>query len=83
MPEEIAIEMNIDVDKIHNIEKINQSTVSLETPAGDDDSRSTLGDFIPDDKIDSPDKEASRRILSDQVKEILNDLTPKEQKFLK
>ena len=82
MPEEIAIEMNIDVDKIHNIEKINQSTVSLETPAGDDDSRSTLGDFIPDDKIDSPDKEASRRILSDQVKEILNDLTPKEQKIL-
>ena len=82
MPEEIAIEMNIDVDKIHNIEKINQSTVSLETPAGDDDSRSVLGDFIPDDKIDSPDKEASRRILSDQVKEILSDLTPKEQKIL-
>lgn len=82
MPEEIAIEMDVEVDKIHNIEKINQSTVSLETPAGDDDSRSTLGDFIPDDKIDSPDKEASRRILSDHVKEILGDLTPKEQKIL-
>jgi len=82
MPEEIAIEMDIEVDKIHNIEKINQSTVSLETPAGDDDGKSTLGDFIADDKIDSPDKEASRRILSDHVKEILNDLTPKEQKIL-
>lgn len=82
MPEEIAIEMDVEVDKIYNIEKINQSTVSLETPAGDEDSRSTLGDFIPDDKIDSPDKEASRRILSDHVKEILGDLTPKEQKIL-
>ena len=83
LPEEIAIEMNMDVEKIYNIEKINQNTVSLESPVGDDgDDRSTLSDFIADDKISSPDKEVSRRILSDQVRDILDDLTPKERKIL-
>jgi len=84
LPEEVAMEMNLDVDKIYNIEKIDQSTVSLESPVGDDgdDGKSTLGDFIADDKILSPDQDSSRRIISDQVKEILNDLPPKERKIL-
>lgn len=84
MPEEIATEMGLEVDKIYNIEKIDQDTVSLESPVGDDsdDGKSTLGDFIADDKILSPDQDASRRILTDQVKEILNDLSPKERKIL-
>ncbi|MCH8050319.1 sigma-70 family RNA polymerase sigma factor [Patescibacteria group bacterium] len=83
LPEEIAIEMNMDVEKIYNIEKINQNTVSLESPVGDDgDDRSTLSDFIADDKIRTPDTEVSRRILADQVRDILNDLTPKERKIL-
>ena len=82
LPEEIATEMGLEVDKIYNIEKINQDTISLESPVGDDDDKSTLGDFIPDDKILSPDKETSRRILADQIKEILNDLSPKERKIL-
>ena len=84
LPEEVAIEMNMDVDKIYNIEKIDQNTVSLESPAGpdDDDGKSTLGDFIADDKILAPDEETSRRIVSDQVKEILNDLPPKERRIL-
>ncbi len=84
LPEEVAMEMNLDVDKIYNIEKIDQSTVSLESPVGDDgdDGKSTLGDFIPDDKILSPDQDSSRRIISDQVKEILNDLPPKERRIL-
>ncbi len=83
LPEEIAMEMNLDVDKVYNIEKIDQSTVSLETPVGDDeDGKSTLGDFIADEKILSPDQESSRRIISDQVREILNDLPPKERKIL-
>ena len=65
------------------IEKIDQNTVSLDAPVGDDgDDKSMFGDFIPDDKILSPDQESSRRILSDQVKEILNDLPPKERKIL-
>jgi len=84
LPEEIATEMGIDIDKVYNIEKIDQDTVSLETPVGDDgdDGKSTLGDFVADDKILSPDQESSRRILGDQVKEILSDLSLKERKIL-
>lgn len=84
LPEEIATEMGIDIDKVYNIEKIDQDTVSLETPVGDDgdDGKSTLGDFVSDDKILSPDQESSRRILGDQVKEILSDLSLKERKIL-
>jgi RNA polymerase primary sigma factor len=81
--EEIAIEMGVEPEKIYQIEKINQDTLSLENPIGsDDDERSTLGDFIPDDKIPSPVQESSERILSEQVKEILSDLSPKERKIL-
>jgi RNA polymerase primary sigma factor len=81
--EEIAIEMGVEPEKIYQIEKINQDTLSLENPIGsDDDERSTLGDFIPDDKIPSPVQESSERILSEQVKQILSDLSPKERKIL-
>ncbi|MBX4200255.1 sigma-70 family RNA polymerase sigma factor [Candidatus Parcubacteria bacterium] len=84
LAEEVAMEMNLDVDKIYQIEKIDQSTVSLESPVGDegDDGKSKLGDFLADDKILSPAEESSRRIISDQVREILNDLPPKERKIL-
>lgn len=83
LPEEIAMEMSLDVDKIYQIEKIDQATVSLETPVGDDsDDKSKLGDFLADEKILSPDQDSSRRIISDQVREILNDLPPKERKIL-
>ena len=81
--EEIAVEMGVEPEKIYQIEKINQDTLSLENPVGsDDDEKSTLGDFIPDDKIPSPVQESSERILSEQVRGILNDLSPKERKIL-
>src|SRR3989338_7015209 len=83
LADEIAIEMDISVDKIYQIEKINQDTISLERPVGyDGDEKSTLGDFIKDDKISSPDQDTSRRILADQIREIINDLSPKEKKIL-
>ncbi|HEY4483690.1 MAG TPA: sigma-70 family RNA polymerase sigma factor [Candidatus Paceibacterota bacterium] len=83
LPQEIATEMGIDVEKIHMIEKIDQSTASLDrSPLEDDDDRSSLGDFVADDKIAPPDQEVSRRILRDQIQEILDDLTPKERKIL-
>ncbi|KKQ99107.1 MAG: RNA polymerase sigma factor [Parcubacteria group bacterium GW2011_GWF2_40_69] len=84
LPEEIAIEMNLSVDKVYTIEKIDQSTLSLESPIGEDgdESKSKLGDFLADEKILSPEMESSRRIISDQVKEILNDLPEKERKIL-
>ncbi|MFM2330747.1 MAG: hypothetical protein RLZZ26_254 [Candidatus Parcubacteria bacterium] len=81
--EEIAVEMGVEPEKIYQIEKINQDTLSLENPVGsDDEEKSTLGDFIPDDKIPSPVQESSERILSEQVKAILSDLSPKERKIL-
>ena len=83
LPEEIAAEMGIEIDKIYTIQKINQDTVSLESPVGeDDDERSTLGSFIADDTIASPDMDASRRILNEQMTEILEELSPKERKIL-
>jgi len=83
LPEEIAAEMGIEVEKIYTIQKINQDTVSLESPVGeDDDERSTLGSFIADDTISSPDQDASRRILAEQMTEILDELSPKERKIL-
>ncbi|MDB5265930.1 MAG: RpoD subfamily polymerase sigma-70 subunit, polymerase primary sigma factor [Parcubacteria group bacterium] len=82
-PEEIAIEMGVEVEKIYQIEKINQDTLSLENPVGSDDGdNSTLGDFIADDKIPSPVQESSERILTEQVRDILDDLSPKERKIL-
>ena len=81
--EEIAVEMGVEPEKIYQIEKINQDTLSLENPIGsDDDEKSTLGDFIPDDKIPSPVQESSERILAEQVRAILGDLSPKERKIL-
>ncbi len=81
--EEIAVEMGVEPEKIYQIEKINQDTLSLENPIGsDDDEKSTLGDFIPDDKIPSPVQESSERILQEQVRTILSDLSPKERKIL-
>ncbi|MEK7567903.1 MAG: sigma-70 family RNA polymerase sigma factor [Patescibacteria group bacterium] len=83
LPEEISVEMGVEIDKVYTIEQINQDTVSLEAPVGsDEEDKSMLGDFIADDKIISPDQETSQRILADQVKQILGDLTPKERKIL-
>lgn len=83
LPEEIATEMGIEPEKVYMIEKIDQNTVSLDAPVGEDgDDKSMFGDFIPDDKILSPDQESSRRILADQVNEILGDLSEKEREIL-
>lgn len=82
LPQEIATEMGLEVEKIHTIEKIDQSTASLDKSTDDDDDKSTLGEFIADDKIASPDQDTSRRILRDQIDEIMSDLTIKEQRIL-
>jgi len=79
---EIATEMGVEVEKVYMIEKIDQDTVSLEKPIGDDDENSTLGEFIADEKILSPAQDSAHRILSDQINEILEDLSPKEREIL-
>ena len=82
MPEEIATEMGVEVEKIYQIEKISQDTISLELPIGDEDDRSRLSDFIADDKIIAPDQEVAHSILTDQIQEILDTLSEKERKIL-
>lgn len=82
LPEEIAAEMNLDVDKIHYIQKISQEVISLESPIGDDDEDSVLADFIKDEQTSSPDQVANHALLRDQIKEVMNDLTEREQKIL-
>ncbi|MDP3762506.1 MAG: RNA polymerase sigma factor RpoD, partial [bacterium] len=83
LAEEIAAEMNMEVEKIRHIQKISQDTISLEQPVGEDEEDSLLGDFIEDDKILSPSQEAARRLLKDQIREIMQDLAPREQKILR
>lgn len=83
LPEEIATEMGIEVDKIRHIQKISQETVSLETSVGDSDDDSVLGDFIEDTETVMPHQMASRKLLTNHVVEVLNELTPREQKILK
>ncbi|MBP6944659.1 sigma-70 family RNA polymerase sigma factor [Patescibacteria group bacterium] len=82
MPEEIAAEMNQELDKVRHIIKISQDTVSLETSVGDDDDDSTLEDFIEDVKNVTPDRSAALQLLKDYVRDIIKDLNPREQKIL-
>ncbi|KKU50887.1 MAG: RNA polymerase sigma factor [Parcubacteria group bacterium GW2011_GWA2_47_10b] len=83
LPEEIASEMNVPVEKIYYIMKISQDPVSLYTPVGEDEEDSTLGDFIEDDKMLSPSEETSLGLLRDHIHEIISELLPREQKILK
>jgi RNA polymerase primary sigma factor len=81
LPEEIAAEMDLDVEKVHQIIKINQDTISLQAPVGDEDG-SSLGDFIEDTESLSPTQTASRNLLREHLQEILDDLNDREQKIL-
>ena len=83
LAEELATEMNLEVEKFHHIQQISQDTVSLEAPVGEDDEDSLLGDFIEDQKMLSPSQEASYHLLRDHIREILIDLMPREQKILR
>jgi RNA polymerase primary sigma factor len=83
LPEEIAAEMGIEVEKVRHIMKISQETVSIETPIGDSEDDSILGDFIEDTETVMPHQSAARKLLADHVELALEDLTPREQKILK
>ncbi|MBU2036928.1 sigma-70 family RNA polymerase sigma factor, partial [Patescibacteria group bacterium] len=83
LPEEAAMEMGIEVEKVRQIMKISQETVSLEAPVGGDEEDSTLGEFIEDEKTILPHHSAARRLLKEQMDNILVDLAPREQKILK
>ena len=81
-PEEIAVEMEIPVEKVIEIQKIAQDPVSLETPIGEEDD-SHLGDFIQDEDSPAPHDAASYTLLREQLEEVMDTLTPREAKVLK
>jgi RNA polymerase primary sigma factor len=82
LDEEIASEMGIEVEKVRHLEKISQKAVSLETPVGEDEKDSVLGEFIKDDKIESPASQAGRTLLREHLDDIFKDLAEREQKIL-
>ncbi|MFH2062637.1 MAG: sigma-70 family RNA polymerase sigma factor [bacterium] len=82
LPEEIAAEMGEEVDKVRHIIQISQDTVSLETSVGEDDEDSTLVDFVEDVKNVAPNRAAALQLLKDYVRDIIKDLSPREQKIL-
>ena len=81
-PEEIADKMNMPVDRVREIMKISQEPVSLETPIGEEED-SHLGDFIQDDHVAVPADAAAYTLLHEQLMEVLDTLTEREQKVLK
>lgn len=81
-PEEIGEVMELPAEKIREIMKISQKTTSLETPIGDDED-SYLGDFIPDESQPSPYDATSRRLLKENIDEVLDSLSDREAKVLK
>jgi len=82
LDEEIASEMGLEVVKIRHLERIAQKAVSLETPIGEDDKDSVLGEFIKDEKIESPAVQAGRTLLREHLEEIFKDLTDREKRII-
>jgi RNA polymerase primary sigma factor len=81
--EEIAKEMEIDIDKVEHIMKIKQDISSLDASIRDDEEDSVLADFIEDEDTVSPEESATGQLLKEQVKDMLSALTEREQKILK
>jgi len=81
--EEIAAAMEIEVDKVEHIMKIKQDISSLDASIRDDEEDSVLADFIEDEDTISPEESATNQLLKEQVKEMLNGLTEREQKIIK
>lgn len=82
LPEEVAKIMEMPVDKVREIMKIAQEPVSLETPIGEEED-SHLGDFIPDDEAPAPAEAAAFTMLKEQLINVLDTLTPREEKVLR
>ena len=82
LPEEIAKELDMPVERVREILKISQEPVSLETPIGEEED-SHLGDFIQDDNVPVPAEAAAQTLLKEQLDEVLDTLTEREQKVLR
>ncbi len=82
LPEEVAKELNMPIDKVGEIMKIAQEPVSLETPIGEEED-SSLQDFIQDNETPAPQDAATFRLLKEQLVDVLGTLTPREEKVLR
>jgi RNA polymerase primary sigma factor len=81
-PEEIAVKMELPVDKVRKVLKIAKEPISLETPIGEEED-SSLGDFIEDKRTISPSEAVINVNLSEQTRKVLSTLTPREEKVLR
>lgn len=81
-PEEIAVELEMPVEKVREVLKVAQEPISLETPVGEED-ESNLGNFIPDEDAPSPSEQAADVLLREHIEDVMSTLTPREAKVLK
>lgn len=79
---EMAAEMGMELPKVEHIMKISQETISLEAPVGSSGDESSLQDFIPDEESQSPSEVTRKQLLREDVKELLNYLSPRERKII-
>ena len=82
LPEEIAAEMKIDIDKVFNLIKLDQEIVSLDKPVTTDEEETSIGDFIQDEHVAGPEEVASFKMFQNQLKEALSTLTERERKVV-
>ena len=82
LDEEVAAEMGLEVEKVRHLDKISQKAISLETPVGEDEKDSVLGEFIKDEKLESPSSQAGRALLREHLDHIFDDLAERERKII-
>lgn len=82
LPEELADELGLPLEKVHKVRKISKNTLSLEKPVGDEEDNSTLQHFIEDEDSPTPDEVASENLLKSHIKDIIQELSDREQKIL-
>lgn len=82
LPEELADELGLPLEKVRKVRKISKNTLSLEKPVGDEEDNSTLQHFIEDEDSPTPDEVASENLLKSHIKEIIQELSDREQKIL-
>jgi RNA polymerase primary sigma factor len=82
LPEELADELGLPLEKVRKVRKISKNTLSLEKPVGDEEDNSTLQHFIEDEEQPTPDEVASESLLKSHIEDIIQELSDREQKIL-
>ncbi len=82
LPSEVAKEMKEEVEKIHHLMKIDQDTLSLDKPVEEDEEKTLIGDFVKDESNPTPDQVVSSKILSEELRKVVDSLSPREKKII-